>query len=335
MNLNQGNRRISREQRLKQTTPTLEESFQRYLEEITPKKRGTTTSDASLVKVWCKTSLRTRPLAFISRQDLINLRNEWLEKYAAATVVRRLALISHLFTIAIKEWGMVYLNDPTKLLRKPIVENARDRRIINTISVDDYPEDEVSWIMRNTKSKTLPTIICLAVETAMRRSEIINIKREDIYFEDGFIFIPKSKNGNKRKVPLSPWAKFILIEYLIKNNKRGQIFQVSEGAVTRSFIRATQKARQQYEMVCQEKGIFPREDCFVDLRFHDLRHEATSRLAEIYEMHELAKITGHADTRMLLRYYHPSIEHLSNKLANSKMGQQQFNKINRELLKRI
>jgi len=87
--------------------------------------------------------------------------------------------------------------------------------------------------------------------------------------------------------------------------------------------------------MCSEKGIFVRGDFLVDLRFHDLRHEATSRLAEVYEMHELAKVTGHADTRMLLRYFHPSISHLTHKLANSRIGQQQFGKINKELLKRI
>ncbi|WP_239005636.1 tyrosine-type recombinase/integrase, partial [Salmonella enterica] len=48
--------------------------------------------------------------------------------------------------------------------------------------------------------------------------------------------------------------------------------------------------------------------------FHDLRHEATSRLAEIFPMHELTKITGHKDPRMLMRYYHPKAEDLALKL---------------------
>ncbi|MOA58035.1 Phage integrase family protein [compost metagenome] len=50
------------------------------------------------------------------------------------------------------------------------------------------------------------------------------------------------------------------------------------------------------------------------LRFHDLRHEATSRLAETFPLHELTRITGHQDTRMLMRYYHPRIEDLAKKL---------------------
>ena len=53
----------------------------------------------------------------------------------------------------------------------------------------------------------------------------------------------------------------------------------------------------------------------VDLTFHDLRHEATSRLADVFQMHELMKITGHKDSRMLARYYHPKISDLAKKLA--------------------
>jgi len=53
----------------------------------------------------------------------------------------------------------------------------------------------------------------------------------------------------------------------------------------------------------------------LDLRFHDLCHEATSRLAEIFPLHELTKITGHQDTRMLMRYYHPRTEDLAKKLS--------------------
>ncbi len=64
-----------------------------------------------------------------------------------------------------------------------------------------------------------------------------------------------------------------------------------------------------------EPGIEPDTDFLVDLHPHDLRHEATTRLADKFAMHELAKITGHRDTRMLLRYYHPSAEDLAKRLA--------------------
>jgi integrase len=53
----------------------------------------------------------------------------------------------------------------------------------------------------------------------------------------------------------------------------------------------------------------------VDLHFHDLRHEGTSRLADKLAMHELMKVTGHKSSRMLSRYYHPKASDLAAKLG--------------------
>nr|WP_256331004.1 site-specific integrase [Pelistega sp. MC2] len=186
--------------------------------------------------------------------------------------------------------------------------------------------------MKRTKSKVLPTIICIAVETAMRRSEIINIRREHINFEDGTLFIPDSKNGDSRTIPLSPIAKYTLINYLSKNNSKNKLFNISTSAVSKSFHRALLLAREDYIKTCEKYHQEENKVILTDLRFHDLRHEATSRLASVYSMHELARITGHKDTRMLLRYYHPDVIQLGQKLAQSQLGQLQFNVINQMLL---
>jgi len=94
----------------------------------------------------------------------------------------------------------------------------------------------------------------------------------------------------------------------------GRVFDIRPDAVTRAFERAVQRARQIYELECQAQSLIPVINFLTDLRFHDLRHEATSRLAEIFPMHELTKITGHRDPRMLMRYYHPKAEDLAKKL---------------------
>jgi integrase len=83
------------------------------------------------------------------------------------------------------------------------------------------------------------------------------------------------------------------------------------------------RARRDYEALCAKYGRKPKPEYFVDLRLHDLRHEATSRLAEVYPIHKLAKVTGHIDTRMLLRYYHPSGRELAKELARSDLGRRQ------------
>lgn len=323
-----------RNQRLRQQSPSLKNALERYLVEVSSKKRGGDNTDKHLVKVWCSTTLVNRPISTITEHDLVRYRDEWSKNLISSTVVRRLAIISHLFTVARKDWGMVYLSDPSKTIRKPIVQDARERRVIDNLFVGgkEIPTDEIAWIVRNTKSKHLSAIMNIALETAMRRSEIINLRREHINFDEGYIYIPKTKNGKSRTIPLSPWASYTLIQYIALNNRIGNLFDVSESAVTRCFIRAVRKARESYLEICNKQNIPINEDFLVGIRFHDLRHEATSRLATIYEMHELAKVTGHSDTRMLLRYYHPDIKHLTMKLANSDIGRNQFGKINRHLL---
>lgn len=92
------------------------------------------------------------------------------------------------------------------------------------------------------------------------------------------------------------------------------MFAVRADGVTLAFERAVQRARGRYEMECEEAGTPPRDGFLVDLRFHDLRYETTSRLAEVFPMHALTKITGHRDPRMLMRYYHPKVEVLAKRL---------------------
>lgn len=83
----------------------------------------------------------------------------------------------------------------------------------------------------------------------------------------------------------------------------------------RRSVRSVERARKSYEAESKEARVRPDLKYLTDLRFHDLRHEATSRLAEIFSMHELTKITGHKDPRMRMRYYHPRAKDLAKRLA--------------------
>ncbi|MNP27163.1 Phage integrase family protein [compost metagenome] len=125
--------------------------------------------------------------------------------------------------------------------------------------------------------------------------------------------LPSTKNGSARDVPLSTRAVITLQSVGVAAT--GRVFDIRADAVTRAFERAAKRARQNYELECQTKSLIPIINFLTDLRFHDLRHEATSRLAEIFPMHELTKITGHRDPRMLMRYYHPKAEDLARKLS--------------------
>lgn len=254
------------------------------------------------------------------------------EGLAPATVRRELALISHVFTIARKEWRMESLSNPVELIRQPSVDDARDRRILSadvwTLQNDELVcehLDELEMICRYSRSAELPQIVRFAVETGMRRSEISNLLRANVDLTKRTALLPMTKNGSSRGVPLSTRAAGI-IESQPKLDD-GRVFRSQPDTITKAFLDAMSDARKaytaglelrlEYEGVELEKAaeLITKDPFLVDLRFHDLRHEATSRLAEIFPLHELTKITGHQDTRMLMRYYHPRAEDLAKKLS--------------------
>ena len=297
---------------------TLYEALTRYEKEIVPDKKGAV-QDRSLVRILKGTQLAKNYMASIRSADVAKLRDEWLKIYAPATVLRRLALLSHVFNVSRKEWGMESLLNPVEAIRKPQPTNSRTRRLEALPVVSEKTgvtsgkqiANEIEHIIAATHSLVLPAIILLALETAMRRSEIAELRWRFIDLDRRVAHLPDTKNGNARDVPLS--TKAITILSSLKEHSKpaaDKVFDMRADAITRAFDRAVKRARERYEKtnsLCDESFL-------KDLRFHDLRHEATSRLAEIFPMHELTKITGHKDPRMLMRYYHPKAEDLALKL---------------------
>jgi integrase len=185
--------------------------------------------------------------------------------------------------------------------------------------------DELEMIRRHSRSTELSKIMTFAVETAMRRSEITGLRSANVNLDKRVAFLPLTKNGSSRGVPLSSKAVEILNN--LAEREDGRCFRSRPDSITKAFADAITHARNAYaegldlhlkqKKLSQDKidKLINADPFLVDLRFHDLRHEATSRLAEIFPLHELTKITGHQDTRMLMSYYHPKMEDLAKKLT--------------------
>ncbi len=156
------------------------------------------------------------------------------------------------------------------MIAKQIVTNRRERRL----SVSEY-----NYLVKgNYPQLKLRNIIELAIETGMRRGEILNIKTEHIVGQT--LLIPQTKNGYSRTIPLTIRALNIL-----KNS-------CLPYAYTANALRLA------WERLKKNGNI-------KDLHFHDLRHEAISRFFEKgLSMPEVALISGHKDIRMLFRYTH-------------------------------
>ncbi|MGN6282051.1 MAG: tyrosine-type recombinase/integrase [Frateuria sp.] len=278
-------RGIWRDNREAEST-TLRELLDRYESEKTAQKRGCV-QELSVLAALKDERVAARPLASIRSQDVAALRDAWQKQgYRPATVRRRLSVLSHAFEVARKEWGMEGLINPVRLISQPTVRNGRDRRVTGA---------ELDAICASSRSPALVALIGLAVETAMRRSELVDLRWADIDLERRVVRLQQTKNGDARDVPLTSAA--VEIFRGLERREDGRVFEMRADSVTQAFDRA-----------CGKAGVD-------DLRFHDLRHEATSRLAEKLQLHELAKVTGHRDMRMVARYYHPRAEDLARKLG--------------------
>jgi len=234
---------------------TLQEALDRYENEILPAKKGAE-PERFVIRTWRSLKLAKRCLASIRSADIAAEQDAWLKVYKPATVLRRLAVPSHLFSIARKEWGMESLSNPVEPVRKPQPNNARTRRIADadtlTMAASESEHErgaedgELECIVAATGSALLPSIISLAVETAMRRGEIIDLRWEHVDLKRRVAYLPATKNGSARDVPLSTMAVATLQALRDKRTVGdvsviGQVFHIRSDAVTR--IRARRCAR--------------------------------------------------------------------------------------------
>ncbi|HVI60077.1 MAG TPA: site-specific integrase [Luteimonas sp.] len=143
----------------------------------------------------------------------------------------------------------------------------------------------------------LATLFDLALESAMRMSEMYTLEVGQVDFTKRTVFLERTKNGSKRQVPMTSVAKRVL-KAMIGKRRSGLVFPWWNGdREAETMKRCTAQLSRQFARIFEAAGC-------ADLRFHDLRHEATARLYERTTLTDLqiAKITGHKDIRSLARY---------------------------------
>ncbi|MHB8253858.1 MAG: tyrosine-type recombinase/integrase [Acidiferrobacter sp.] len=272
---------------------TLAEALARYRREVTPAKKGASIERFRLDR-WDAHRYAQRSMASIRGKDVADYIEERHQEGAApATVHKELNLLSHLFNTARTAWGMESLTNPVDLVKgqRPKVPQGRDRRLVD----DEYPR---LLTAAATYGGEIGPIITWAIETAMRRSEIAAMRWEHLDrttrsggHEARVLLIPETKNGTPRRVPLSTAALAVLDG--LPRRIDGRVWGMRPDSISQAF-----------ERVCKAAGI-------EGLTFHDLRHEATSRLFEkgLNPM-QVAAITGHKTLQMLKRYTHLRAEDL-------------------------
>lgn len=258
---------------------TLKQLLTRYRDEISPRKRSGP-SEVNRINGILRRPICHRTLTLLSSQDVASYRDERLKEVGPATVVRELTILSHALDLAQKEWGIYLPRNPVKLVRRPARPNGRTRRLAPG---EENRLLEAAGVSRNA---FLRPLIVLAIETGMRRGELLGLTWRHVDFKSRTVHLPHTKNGFSRDVPLSVRATEEL-NGLQRAATGERVFGTTASAV-----------QQAWERLVARLGI-------ADLRFHDLRHEAVSRLFEKgLGVAEVSAISGHRELRMLHRYTH-------------------------------
>lgn len=221
---------------------------------------------------------------------------------SASTVRLEFALLGHLFTTAIREWRLGLTHNPVALVRKPRPAEGRDRRLTTheetalLAAVDAYSNPMLGWIVR------------IAMGTGMRSSEILGLQLGQVDTKRRVVRLSHTKNDSARTVPMSQAVAEVFREALANPLRPDDCDLVFFGEIGRDGRRRPYVFQKVWGGIKKQLGLN-------DLHFHDLRHEAVSRLVEAgLSDQEVSAISGHQSMQMLKRYTHLRAEDLVGKL---------------------
>lgn len=261
---------------------TLRQAFERFRDEVAPNRKG-----GRWEAVRIGLFIRTMPfvderISEVTTAMIADWRDSRLKDVSSPSVRREMNLLGSIFTLARREWQWIK-ESPMVDVRKPPSAPHRKRRLIG----DELERLKLSFgISENmgtpNRTQEVGLAFLFAIETTMRQGEILDMLWSNIDLKRKVVFVPTSKNGNSKEIPLSPAALSILSKL---KSDRERVFSIDS------------RQRDALWRKCRDRAMVS------GLRFHDLRREATSRLAKLVDVLTLARITGHKDLKMLMVYY--------------------------------
>jgi integrase len=266
-------------------TRTLADALVEFRDKVVQSHRSAPNETASINAVLRRDQWLARTkLDELTTVQVSKWRDQRLQEVAASTVVRELTLLQGSIEHAL---GVDTVN-VVKLVKRPRVDDRRERRLRSgewQALMDACDRD---------RNKLLRPLLVLAVETGMRRGELLAMRWQHLDLQRCTVFLPKTKNGHARTVPLSPTAVHVL----------GGLPCTDD----RCIPLGGDCVRQGFERVRARAGID-------DLRLHDLRHECISRLVERgLSLAEVQQVSGHRTLQMLQRYVHLQVDDIVAKL---------------------
>ena len=266
---------------------TLKQLMERYRDTISAHKSWGR-NEAFVLNALMRQDFAQVSIVSLDCGTFAQFRDQRVHQVKPGTVNHEMKLLSQIFRVAKSEWGYPIVN-PLDGLKRPAPDNARSRRL------QDGELPEVLAAAMRCRNESVGAAIRFAIETAMRRGELLGINWIDWDQKKQTLHIPVTKTRTPRTIPLSQNAVQILL------NQQGR-------GLPSPFPLTVEAFRMAWKRLIKRSGI-------TDLHFHDLRHEAITRFFEMgLSVPEVAVISGHKDYRMLARYTHLRAEDIANKL---------------------
>lgn len=271
---------------------TVGDLIARYRDTVTPAKRGAIRETVAL-NLFLRHRLAKLSLTALTSAQVAQYRDERLERVKPSSFNRELAIYRHAFEVARRDWNIPLPSNPFAQIGKPKTCDARSRRL------QPGEWEKLQAACQRSRNPFIRDMVEFALETAMRRGEVLNVRWRDVDPTKRILRIPMTKNGHPRTIPLTHRALEILISQRSGHTTAvDRVFPTTEDAIKMAWRRVMSRTN------------------LSDFRYHDLRHEAISRFFELgLSVPEVAHISGHRDLRMLGRYTHLRAEDIARKLA--------------------
>jgi len=288
---------------------TLKEAVDRYIKFVLPSKKPNSQKDQEQQLEWWSNNIGYLSLADVTPAIIAEQRDKLSKGKTSrgdrtnATVNRYLAILSHLFTISVKEWGWSHENPVLKVTR---LKEPRGR-------VRFLSDDERARLLeacKASKSAYLYTVVVLALSTGARKMEILGLKWRDVDITRAIITLHETKNGERRVIPLAGHA----LELMKQHAKVRQL--------NCDLVFPAKNFKQPIDLRTPFESALKRAQ-IPNFRWHDQRHCCASYLAmNGASLAEIAEILGHKTLSMVKRYSHLSEAHTSKVVA--KMNEKIF-----------
>jgi integrase len=277
------------------STKTLIDAIKRYEEEVSPTKKGERWETLRLA-VFRDLEWAGERIGKIVPDQIAQWRDKRLKMVKASTVNRDLNLLSALFEHARREWKWIAVN-PVRDVKRPTNPRPRDRRITATeenlmLQKLGYERGQVPVTLQ----QHIAVAFLLALETGMRQGEILGLTWDRVFLEKRYVRLQDTKNGDARNIPLSS-AAIELMKRQPRKEQEPRCFPVASASADALWRKARKSAK------------------IADLKFHDSRHEAITRLAKKLDVLDLARMIGHRDPRSLMIYYNATATELAARLG--------------------